>query len=584
VPQSSRDQQPIAAFKAMTHTIARLCLLLSVGFLFQSVVAYTSAADDDLPTITLSDFSSTLPPEWLSAQARNHWKGIFQDCTTQQPCYKRDAAITKRLMDIYSWKAFVAVNWPTDDKVDDQAEKRGWFVESSGATLAEAIDNGVKSLGESEDNVLVELMSDGPPYKVGITRCRAKPEGSGWYPPNGSVWAVSKTVDFPSQNQISAANCPRWMTWHTRRDTLGLAGLQPTRRTFCENNPQSQQNSLSIFTLTDFNRLTSSQLSGMFQSKVLGLTQSEVVRFIQSDFPSLGQSQVPGLMDEPLVDQNGQKVYYNISVNDVSYCTLKEAARQGLNIMTFPPGRSEESDVPGSTELKFAWKVLSPEDDSSRFITWHVRVPDPEDPNNLTWDCDATPDKCTWKKATVGLVGIHIVHKSKLHMEWIWSTFEQIDNSPDESSLQTVQLQGRKFSFYGSRVLHNALAPTQLTRTQPIAPDTDQLNREARHLLQQQHSVLQYYELVGTQYDPLNRADIAQAISSAVPQVLRNTVIEPYIPQGSSCIGCHSTAKLNQSCCRSSDCESDFSFLASGLNCSLATLTTPTASATPSTK
>ena len=33
-----------------------------------------------------------------------------------------------------------------------------------------------------------------------------------------------------------------------------------------------------------------------------------------------------------------------------------------------------------------------------------------------------------WREVTVGLVGMHISHKSRSSPQWIWATFEQVDN------------------------------------------------------------------------------------------------------------------------------------------------------------
>ena len=521
--------------------------------LCQCFAAHAFEIREPLPTITLADLTSAVPPEWISKELRSGSWGRLHACETEQsrdgnnlrhPYNARDAAITKRLMDIYSWKTFVALNWPTADELEEQALKQGWYIESSGSTEAEAITNGLRQLNEIDDNVQIELLSETPPFKVGITRCRN--DQASWYPLNGSVRANSKTVPFPSQSRISSANCPRWMTWHGRHDVFSLVGFAPavTPRSFCKDNPLVEQNTLSVSALADFNHMS--------------------------------HSQVGGNINDPLIDQNGNKVYYGISMNDVSYCTLKKISRHAhesdFPIPTFPAGEDEEFILPGATELKFAWKVLVPgRDDPGRFITMMVNVPNENDLSNRDQDCDSHPEKCSWTAKTVGLIGLHIVHKSKEHMEWIWSTFEQIDNDPDERIAKSGLGLINRYSFYGngSRYVHNALAPTELTRTQEIAPDTAQLNAEARRLLRKKKSVLQYYQLVGTQYDPCNYDVKSDAVRYAVPQVLRNTVIEPYIPQNSSCMGCHSAAKLSSSCCvKPDDCpDSDFSFLASGLNC-----------------
>jgi hypothetical protein len=37
-------------------------------------------------------------------------------------------------------------------------------------------------------------------------------------------------------------------------------------------------------------------------------------------------------------------------------------------------------------------------------------------------------------QATVGLVGLHIIHKYPGAAQFVWATFEQIDNSPDDNN------------------------------------------------------------------------------------------------------------------------------------------------------
>jgi hypothetical protein len=57
-----------------------------------------------------------------------------------------------------------------------------------------------------------------------------------------------------------------------------------------------------------------------------------------------------------------------------------------------------------------------------RFFTRVAWVLDPFDPTQ------------TCKQVTVGLVGLHIVQKTASRPQWIWSTFEQIDNVPGGAS------------------------------------------------------------------------------------------------------------------------------------------------------
>ncbi|MEM7426227.1 MAG: hypothetical protein AAF441_09025 [Pseudomonadota bacterium] len=88
---------------------------------------------------------------------------------------------------------------------------------------------------------------------------------------------------------------------------------------------------------------------------------------------------------------------------------------------------------PGSVELKLAWRVLetcdlpdSPKadcevDDASRFITVRGDV-NPYGPGVLAHER---------KDVLLGLIGMHIVHKTFDNPEWVWATFEHRDNAPD---------------------------------------------------------------------------------------------------------------------------------------------------------
>ena len=69
--------------------------------------------------------------------------------------------------------------------------------------------------------------------------------------------------------------------------------------------------------------------------------------------------------------------------------------------------------------VKTAWKVIAPAD-KGRFHSDDVLVYSPASVN------PKYPARCTMK--TVGLVGMHIAHKSHSSPQWIWPTFEQVDN------------------------------------------------------------------------------------------------------------------------------------------------------------
>ncbi|MBZ5533288.1 MAG: hypothetical protein LAO20_17805, partial [Acidobacteriia bacterium] len=71
-----------------------------------------------------------------------------------------------------------------------------------------------------------------------------------------------------------------------------------------------------------------------------------------------------------------------------------------------------------SVDLKSSWMDMDgiPANLQSRYYT------------KQAWVLDTTSGKCTQR--TMGLVGLHIVSKTPARPQWIWSTFEQIDNVP----------------------------------------------------------------------------------------------------------------------------------------------------------
>src|SRR5262249_10890386 len=69
-----------------------------------------------------------------------------------------------------------------------------------------------------------------------------------------------------------------------------------------------------------------------------------------------------------------------------------------------------------SIDIKAAWMDMTGVPNRQRYYTRTAWVL-----NEFT-----SPPTCT--QITVGLVGLHIVQKTMSRPEWIWSTFEQIDN------------------------------------------------------------------------------------------------------------------------------------------------------------
>jgi hypothetical protein len=263
----------------------------------------------------------------------------------------------------------------------------------------------------------------------------------------------------------------------------------------------------------------------------------------------------------PLIDQNGEYVRYAVQMNQdaFNYIVTNKLytvqGQQAAKSIAFPPGTSS---AVGAITTKAAWKVLGTNDDPTRFHQIDAWVYTPAN--------GTTPANCV--KKTLGLVGLHIAHKTSTRPQWIWSTFEQIDNAPSDTARKAATFFNPNCT---SRCTPNAMAqqpwnplvkgiPVQVTRMNPLTSPATAANTAWQAALRavDAKSPWQYYMLVDTQW-PTRPGD--PNLGSPTPDVLANTVIETYIQSGppsagSSCIYCHNGATG-----ASSSKPSDFSYL-----------------------
>jgi hypothetical protein len=275
---------------------------------------------------------------------------------------------------------------------------------------------------------------------------------------------------------------------------------------------------------------------------------------------------------QPVVDQAGNYVVYEVRINRDEYNyiftnQLYDGTIQAKAQIDFPDSASPFGPV-GAMEIKAAWRVFPPDIPASimaRYFTAPALIFMPAQFS------ETGSDLCI--NATLGLVGLHIAHKTGTRPQWIWSTFEQIDNVPGENGGAVSP------TFYDPTAPHpqcpkivppeppykwQADQPhavdqpsTQVARCVPIQASAE-LNQAWQNALKAVNpaSPWQYYQLVSTQW-PTDPTDTANN-GDPVPEQLANTVLETYLQQNSfSCINCHSTAAGtgNQS--------ADFSFMLS---------------------
>lgn len=152
----------------------------------------------------------------------------------------------------------------------------------------------------------------------------------------------------------------------------------------------------------------------------------------------LGQAGGSGV----LMSQNGSLVYYGVHVNDIyAYFLTGQKTGQFPRETKFPRDANDlravtdyiEQDFPTALvpapealvmELKTSWVEASSVDDPERYVTIEAVVPQ--------FDRGATQWTRSGSRTTeLALVGMHVVGTVRHHPEFVWASFEHIDNAPN---------------------------------------------------------------------------------------------------------------------------------------------------------
>src|SRR5260370_23622607 len=134
----------------------------------------------------------------------------------------------------------------------------------------------------------------------------------------------------------------------------------------------------------------------------------------------------------PLIAQNNTYVRFEVRLNEAEFEFIRN---QQLYLKSKLP-------EPGDRKLRFpnnciavkaAWKVIKDDElpaAESKYYLVDAMLLDP------------VTNKCKMQK--MGLVGLHIVQKTQLRPQRVWSSFQHIDNVPEAGTTPPV---GRRFSF-----------------------------------------------------------------------------------------------------------------------------------------
>lgn len=332
--------------------------------------------------------------------------------------------------------------------------------------------------------------------------------------------------------------------------------------------------------------LVSDEYSSLFKSQKLLLkkTQTKLLTFVSkiekngSEVSFSPNQAAPFNKPSWLGAQNNTNVWYEIMLNkdyydyivkkgfynaQVQHDTIK--LKQPIN---FPQG--EYQGAVGAIELKAAW----------------LEVPDPQ---SAKWKryklSNATvldPITKKLRNTTVALVGLHILHKTQNQPTWVWATFEQVDNTPDQNNLSAPPPSQYGYNFYNPNCKNqqvtiktpagdsikvvkcdaNTPPPYYLNQARPVPTQSTRINSIDKKdaapinaLMQKNiqkfypNSVWQYYQLVDViwsiSYQPDPQTPIASprnintSSMSSGAKTVANSTMETYVQSTKTCFNCH---------------------------------------------
>jgi hypothetical protein len=290
----------------------------------------------------------------------------------------------------------------------------------------------------------------------------------------------------------------------------------------CKNHPEIVRGALVLATFNEFGNVTERELGSNFVHVLVAQNQSYVryqAAFNKTVFDAILGNQL----------YNGGLVAKVGSAPD----------------RTPVPDTTLQAD--GALTVKSAWIELpGPKPiDPSRF---HVR--------EKAWIQNPETGEC--RMSDVGLVGLHIAYKSPTRPQWIWSTFEHVDNVPEplpESNRSYTFNDGTSMKMPASpdpvyRIPRppgqgpgDPPTPYQVQRLQAIKAEVVNLNQIQQEKLKSLGSVWQNYKLVMSQWPGIGRAPHRDA-NSVMPSpscagrtsATANTTMETFFQAPEACI------------------------------------------------
>jgi hypothetical protein len=219
-----------------------------------------------------------------------------------------------------------------------------------------------------------------------------------------------------------------------------------------------------------------------------------------------------------LVDQNGQILWYSTHMNDSYYQFLQQYSGAGYAqaplSLNFPVG---------AAVFKASWQVVPAGTTLTGFYTEKTTVPllINKPGGGITVD----PSGKT-RSVTVALVGLHVVGVTANHPEFLWGTFEQVQNAPDLADPNgynsPTPVSNKSFTFYAANTPANACNPAPKSTTLKI---TDPVKQTVAPII----NVFRQYATGGA--EPARTQDIVAVNGAAQNEMAQMGTLVPPQPK-----------------------------------------------------
>jgi hypothetical protein len=281
-----------------------------------------------------------------------------------------------------------------------------------------------------------------------------------------------------------------------------------------------------------------------------------------------------------LTDQEGNLIWYEELMNEVEFDYIKDnkfyiPQAQHDSCVNGGPGIWLPN---GSIELKASWRIIP--EDQFETLKHRYKIIEAMIPDSIYIQGDSTViASSTMKQQKLGLVGLHIIHKTPSTPQFIWATFEHVDLAPETSTCISDKVDWLLYNPENCETTPNVAPnpktqsltdPSQIIKDPVASPQKDamNLNSYVHTLIKAQNptSVFQYYKLVGSQWpagavaDGDNNTYTPLEDGGKTPIVLTNVSMESYV-QKLSCLTCHVGAGVTKKLPNGKELPSDYSFL-----------------------